>query len=143
MTPDVEHTNNDDYMWRMQAYADLLGTATEKRKETISVINLCKKLNTKRSVIYRMESGANDVKVSTLINYLHGFGFHLEIVPDTLEIVPGKTKDKTDMVIDLDGLPILVEHGKIKKEQLNKKQRIALLKLIASLYEKELGDDEE
>ena len=133
MTPNVEHTNNDDYMWRMQAYADLLGTATEKRKETISVINLCKKLNTKRSVIYRMESGANDVKVSTLINYLHGFGFHLEIVPDTLEIVPGKTKDKTDMV---------VEHGKIKKEQLNKKQRIALLKLIASLYEKELGDDE-
>ena len=48
MTPNVEHTNNDDYMWRMQAYADLLGTATEKRKETISVINLCKKLNTKR-----------------------------------------------------------------------------------------------
>ena len=89
-----------------------------------------------------MESGSNDVKVSTLINYLHGFGFHLEIVPDTLEIVPGKTKDKTDMVIDLDGLPILVEHGKIKKEQLSKKQRIALLKLITSLYEDELGDDE-
>lgn len=123
-------TNNPQ--WHLTAYNMLLASAREKRKATLSVNDLCKKLNFKRSNIYRMESGAIDVKVSTLIHYLHGFGYHLEIVKDQC----------CDFLIETNGLTINIENYTAKKQRLDKKQRLELLKLLLEQYEEDLKIEE-
>lgn len=138
MDYDIETFDKTETDWRVAACSELLKSATEKRKANISVINLCKKLDTKRSIIYRMESGAIDVKVSTLLNYLHGFGYHLEIVEDNKEEIEDP---KHDMIVETDGIQIPIEHYD-SKEKLDKRTRLKLLKLILEQMESELEIEE-
>lgn len=134
MEADIELMDTNESKWHLEAYDKLLSEAREKRKANISVAGLCKKLNFKRSNIYRMESGAIDLKASTLINYLHGFGYHLEIVEDRAEEI----KDpKPDMIVEVDGIQIPIEHYD-SKEKLDKRTRLKLLKLILEQMEAEL-----
>ena len=137
MDNNTENLNASDPKWRLLAYSALINTAAETRKANISVINLCKKLDTSRSVIYRMESGAIDVKLSTLINYLHGFDYHLEIVPDNKNM----TDLKSDMIADINGVQIPIEY--YEKNKLDNRARIRLLKLLIEQMEDEFGSDDD
>lgn len=138
MEADIELMDTNESRWHLEAYDKLLAEAREKRKEKISVIELGKKLNFKRSNIYRMESGAIDLKASTLINYLHGFGYHLEIVEDNKETIEDP---KPDMIVEVEGIQIPIERYD-GKEKLDKRTRLNLLKLILEQMEAELEIEE-
>lgn len=134
MEADIELMDTNESRWHLEAYDKLLSEAREKRKANISVAGLCKKLNFKRSNIYRMESGAIDLKASTLINYLHGFGYHLEIVEDNKATIEDP---KPDMIVEVEGIQIPIERYD-GKEKLDKRTRLKLLKLILEQMEAEL-----
>lgn len=129
-----EFINTDKSPWHLAAYEYLLTMAKDKRKENISVIELSKKLDCKRSNIYRMESGSIDLKVSTLLHYLHGFGYHLEVVKDKSPAV--------DMILETDGLSIDIERFYNMNQKLDKKSRIRLLRYLLKLLEEDLGQED-
>lgn len=142
----MDTTNNmmetNDSQWHLMTYDQLLASAREIRKAKISVNNLCEKLNFKRSNIYRMESGTIDVKVSTLIHYLHGFGYHLEIVEDEEPSKETSKKPPCDYLLETNKININIENYSAKKQRLSKKQRLDLLKLLLEQYEEDLEIEE-
>lgn len=93
------------YDRRMEAYRDFLDTAVRKRKASISAKELAEKMEIVPASLYRMESGVNDVKVSTLLAYLDGFGFTIEVVPYEKE-----TESAFDYVLNTNDLPVLIEN---------------------------------
>ena len=116
---------------RLEAYQALVKKAVEKRSEHISASDLANKLNVKVTGIYRMERGNQDMRLSTMIAYLQAFGYRLEIVPDTLEVVPNIKKKETPGIEGLESLKIS-----------SRRQRIRLLKYLISLEEASLDDEE-
>lgn len=80
-------SENNDMIKRMEAYKSLLEEAVELRKKTVSVPELSNKLDMQQSAIYRFERCNRDPHLTTMIAYLHAFGYKLQIVPDKLEIV--------------------------------------------------------
>ncbi|MBE7070052.1 MAG: helix-turn-helix domain-containing protein [Ruminococcaceae bacterium] len=93
------------YDRRMEAYRDFLDTAVRKRKANISAKELAEKMEIVPASLYRMESGVNDVKVSTLLAYLDGFGFTIEVVPYEKE-----TESAFDYVLNTNDSPVLIEN---------------------------------
>lgn len=114
----------------LEMYQKLIAEAVERRKATITVKDLAEKLEIQTSAIYRMEHGhLKDIKLSTLINYLHVFGYRLAIVPDKLEIVPNmKASNK-------------IEKETFDKAKFDRRTRIRLLKYLIALEEAELGEE--
>jgi transcriptional regulator with XRE-family HTH domain len=93
------------YDRRMEAYRGFLDTAVRKRKANISAKELAEKMEIVPASLYRMESGVNDVKVSTLLAYLDGFGFTIEVVPYEKE-----TESAFDYVLNTNDSPVLIEN---------------------------------
>lgn len=93
------------YDRRMEAYRGFLDTAVRKRKANISAKELAEKMEIVPASLYRMESGINDMKVSTLLAYLDGFGFTIEVVP-----YEKATEEAFDYVLDTNDAPVLIEN---------------------------------
>ena len=124
---------NNEAPKRLEAYQALVKKAVEKRSENISASDLANKLNVKVTGIYRMERGNQDMRLSTMIAYLQSFGYRLEIVPDTLEVVPNRKKMKKEKT-EIEGLETL--------KLSSRRQRLRLLKYLISLEEASLDDEE-
>lgn len=115
---------------KLEMYQILITEATEKRKATITVKELSAKLDIKTSAIYRMEHGhLKDIKLGTLINYLHAFGYKLAIVPDKLEII--SNTERTNKI----------EKEVLDKAKYDRRTRIRLLKYLIAIEEAELGKE--
>ncbi len=146
MNPEYEHYDTSKNNWHLEEYLRLISEFKTKRKKQISMADLCRKLNQQRTAIYRIESGDVDPKLSTVINYLHGFGYHLEIVQDPMEIVEDYSevhnkpnKNIVDNVIEINGVMVPIENIDKKKTKMNKKDRIKLMYYLLSTFE---GDNE-
>lgn len=119
---------------RLCAYQELIEKAAQKRSENITVPELADKLNVKPTGIYRLEKGDHDPKLSTILNYLGAFGYHLEIVPDKVEVVPNPVRIKKSPKIEVYDVKTCRRH------------RLNLLKILIRLEEEYLNmhdNDEE
>lgn len=149
METNKDTKNTNESAWHLTAYDYLLTTAIEKRKENISVIELSKKLDYKRSNIYRMESGSIDLKVSTFLNYLHGFGYHLEIMKDKASSLDVTEDNATnvDITVESGDLSYIIETFDVNKQKfekkLSKKTRLMLLRSLLKEFEDELQLEED
>lgn len=145
METNKDTKNTNESAWHLTAYDYLLTTAIEKRKENISVIELSKKLDYKRSNIYRMESGSIDLKVSTFLNYLHGFGYHLEIMKDKASSLDVTEDNATnvDITVESGDLSYIIETFDVNKQKLSKKTRLMLLRVLLKEFEDELQLEED
>ena len=128
---------NADNAIRLEKYRELLNVAVERRKNNISTKKLAEKLKVPTASLYRLESGVNDIKVSTFMAYLEGFGFAIELVPD----VKAK-KIATDMVLDLGDNPILIEKSKPAMDLTNRRDRLRLLQYLLKMEEMYLENGE-
>ena len=121
-------------------YIDFLNDAKNARKKNISVNELCDKLNAQKTTIYRIERAEVDPKLSTLMSYLRGFNYHLELVPDNKFMQDEPT---TDYIVDIDGISIQIENMDLNKAKTDKRLRIAVIKYLLNLMESDLDLDEE
>lgn len=121
-------------------YSDFLKNAKNTRKKNISVIELCDKLNAQKTTIYRIERAEVDPKLSTLISYLHGFSYHLEMLPDYETIQDEPTVDYT---VEINGTNVLIENIDLNKAKTDKRLRMAVIKYLLALMESDLDLDEE
>ena len=146
MNPEYEHYDTNRNNWHLEEYLRLITEFKTNRKNHISMADLCRKLNQQRTAIYRIENGDVDPKLSTVINYLHGFGYHLEIVQDPMEIVEDYSevhnkpnKNMVDFSIEINGEIVTIENIDKKKTKMSKKDRIQLMYYLLSTLD---GDDE-
>ena len=137
---DIKIENTDNRNEGKGYYADydrFLKEVKNTRKENISVADLCSKLNAQRTTIYRIERAEVDPKLSTLMYYLHGFDYHLEIVPDKKE-KPAPASLTTDLIVDANGTNVLIEQFDLNKAKTDKSLRIEAVKFLLSLIEEDL-----
>ena len=125
MTNVIENNDSD---WLIKENERLVTVFKENRTNSITVTELCRRICTQRITVYRIENGTVDPKLSTLINYLHGFGYHLEVVPD----IP-----RPDFVVEDDGVKVQVEQFDSKKSFPDRRTRIAVLKHMLDELEAE------
>ncbi len=125
---------NRETKQNLSDYENLIAYIRELRKNSISMAELCRKLDAQRTTIYRIESGEVDPRLSTLINYLHGFGYHLEIVSDR------KRPQEVDIVVNVESDD---SHAisNIDIKGLSKRERVDLLRSLLECYESELDSD--
>ena len=121
---------------RMAMYKDLLEKAVEKRKENITAKELSRILNVEPTSLYRLERGTNDIRVSTFLAYLDGFGFTIEVVPNSVE-----KASPVDMVLDGHGSQFAIENLGIDVN--DRRQRLRLLQYILKLEQSYLDSDPE
>ena len=122
--------------WHLMEYNRILTAFSENRKKAVTIAELCRRLKTQRNAIYRIEKGLVDPRLSSIVDYLHGFGYHLEIVPDSPE------KVSTDFVVE--GTNLIIESDSKKKKtdsKLNKKQSVEMLRMILEFYEEDLESE--
>ena len=121
---------NADNAVRLKKYRELLNVAVERRKNNITTKKLAEKLKVPTTSLYRLESGVNDIKVSTFMAYLEGFGFTIELVPDLKA-----KKIAADMVLDLGDEPIIIESNKPAIDMSNRRDRLRLLQYLLKMEE--------
>lgn len=122
---------NDDSKKRIESYARLIKDATDKRKEVMSAAEVARKMDVPPTAVYRLERGANDVRISTLLKYLETFGFRLEIVKDDIEVVPNPKRNKK--MPDIETL----------KTPSKRRERIRFLRYMLMIEEMELSREED
>lgn len=137
---DIKIENSDNRNESLGIYADydrFLKELKKTRKENISVTELCSRLNAQRTTIYRIERAEVDPKLSTLMYYLHGFDYHLEVVPDKKkETSPAPLTP--DLIVDVNGTNVLIEQFDLNKAKTDKSLRIEAVKFLLSLIEEDL-----
>ena len=121
-------------------YSSFLDNAKNTRKKNISVNELCDKLNAQKTTIYRIERAEVDPKLSTLIAYLHGFNYHLEMVPDN-QIM--EDEPSVDYTVDINGANVLIENLDLNKAKTDKRIRMTVIKYLLELVESDIDMDEE
>ena len=81
-----------------------------------------------------------DPKLSTLMFYLHGFDYHLEIVPDK-KAEPAPDPLTPDLIVDVNGTDVLIEQFDLNKAKTDKNLRIKAVQFLLSLIEEDLKID--
>lgn len=130
---------NDDQAY-IADYNRFLKEVRNTRRENISVADLCSKLNAQKTTIYRIERAEVDPKLSTLMFYLHGFDYHLEIVPDK-KAEPAPDTLTPDLILDVNGTDVLIEQFDLNKAKTDKSLRIKAVQFLLSLIEEDLKID--
>ncbi len=143
MTPEIEHFDTDTSKWHLAEYSRLISACRDNRKNNVSVAELCRRLDSQRTAIYRIENGDVDPKLTTLINYLHGFGYHLEIVPDSLEKTEETKEVKPDYNYEYDGIPFFIENINFNKRKIDSHMRVKILRYLLECYEDDLKNAKE
>lgn len=126
---------------RMEMYRTVLSDAVKNRKENITTKDLAEKLSVAPTSLYRLERGAIDIRVSTFLAYLDGFGFTIEIVPNenkttVTESVSGA--QPVDKVLDVTDTPIVIEDIGAKSDLKDRRSRLRLLQYLLKMEEKYL-----
>ena len=123
---------------RLEAYRRFLCGAVQKRKESISAKDLAEKMDVVPASLYRMESGVNDVKVSTLLAYLDGFGFTIEIIP-----YEKQKKDYVDYVLTVNDEPVRIENNRSAETFKDRRTRLRVLQYLLKLEEEYLNGEKQ
>lgn len=142
----IEKTNNNGRIGRLENYSQYLAAASDMRKENISIVDLCKKLNTQRNTIFRIEHAEVDPRLSSVISYLEGFNYHIEFVPNEkteTKAEPKKRKYKPDFATVVNGTDILIENIDLNKAKKDKRLRIELMMYLLQCMKSDMGEDEE
>ena len=141
---EVQTLTDKNKIGRLATYSEYLTAASDKRKENISITDLCSKLNTQRNTIFRIEHAEVDPKLSTLMNYLDGFDYHIEFVPNNEKTIKEKSKKakketyKPDFVMDVNGTSVIVEEFDFNQAKTDKKKRIDLMMYLLELMKQDL-----
>lgn len=104
----------DEGMYGDVDYESFLKRIKDIRKENITVTELCDRLNAQRTSIYRIERAEVDPKLSTLMQYLNGFGYHLAVVPDK------EPKIDLDYIADVNGTSVQIEQFDLNRAKNDK-----------------------
>lgn len=139
--------NKKAVIGRLATYEQYLNAASEKRKEIISIADICRKLGTQRNTIFRIEHAEVDPRLSSVINYLEGFDYHIEFVPNEKAVTKAEQekeiKDYTpDFVTEVNGRNILIENIDLNKAKVDKQMRIKVMMYLLGLIESDLKEDE-
>ena len=132
----IENNSNNMHEY-LTDYVSFLKNAKTERKRSITVTDLCDKLNVQKTTIYRIERAEVDPKLSTLMYYLHGFGYHLEIVSDKAE-EPAPPDTTPDSVVNVGGKDVLIEQFDFNRAKTDKRFRIIAIKLLLEMFESDL-----
>lgn len=141
---EVQTLTDKNKIGRLATYSEYLTAASDKRKENISITDLCSKLNTQRNTIFRIEHAEVDPKLSTLMNYLDGFDYHIEFVPNNEKTIKEKSKKakkktyKPDFVMDVNGTSVIVEDFDFNQAKTDKKKRLDLMMYLLELMKQDL-----
>jgi len=134
--------NENSVIGHLATYDQYLNAACEKRKKTISIADLCKKLNTQRNTIFRIEHAEVDPRLSSVINYLEGFDYHIEFAPNKKTIAePEKEKHNPDFVTEVNGTNILIENIDINKAMTDRRMRIELMMYLLQCMKLDMEED--
>lgn len=119
-------------------YKTILEKAVQKRKGIISTRELAEKLSVAPTSLYRLERGEVDIRVSTFLSYLDGFGFTIEVVPYKSGRIQSKPETVPFDLVDED-LHVLAENN---SDFNDRKQRLKLLKYLLLLEQQYLESEE-
>ena len=130
--------NNEDSARRMEMYRTVLNDAVKSRKENITTKELAEKLSVAPTSLYRLERGTIDIRVSTFLAYLDGFGFTIEIIPNeekrtVTESVSGS--QSVDKVIKVNDIPIVIENIGKESDWQDRRSRLRLLQYLLKMEE--------
>ena len=128
----TDTANTDEGMSAVD-YETFLRKIKECRKENITVTELCERLNAQRTTIYRIERAEVDPKLSTLMQYLNGFGYHLEVVPD-------REKIDMDFMMDINGTNVLIDQIDLNKAKTDRNFRIKAVRILLDLIENDIEE---
>ena len=106
--------NNEDSARRMEMYRTVLNDAVKSRKENITTKELAEKLSVAPTSLYRLERGTIDIRVSTFLAYLDGFGFTIEIIPNEEKRTVTESvsvSQSVDKVLKVNDIPIVIENN--------------------------------
>lgn len=115
-------------------YESFLKKIKDCRKENITVTELCERLNAQRTTIYRIERAEVDPKLSTLMQYLNGFGYHLEAVPDREKAID------MDYVMNVNGTNVLIDQIDLNKAKTDRNFRIKAVRILLDLIENDIEE---
>ncbi len=122
----------DEGMYGDVDYESFLKRIKAIRKENITVTDLCDRLNAQRTSIYRIERAEVDPKLSTLMQYLNGFGYHLEVVPDQ------NSKIDLDYVADVNGAAIQIEQFDLNRAKKDREFRMQAVRFLLDMIEQDM-----
>ena len=136
--------NNEDSARRMEMYRTVLNDAVKSRKENITTKELAEKLSVAPTSLYRLERGTIDIRVSTFLAYLDGFGFTIEIIPNeekrtVTESVSGS--QSVDKVIKVNDIPIVIENIGKESDWQDRRSRLRLLQYLLKMEEMYLENE--
>ena len=136
--------NNEDSARRMEMYRTVLNDAVKSRKENITTKELAEKLSVAPTSLYRLERGTIDIRVSTFLAYLYGFGFTIEIIPNeekrtVTESVSGS--QSVDKVIKVNDIPIVIENIGKESDWQDRRARLRLLQYLLKMEEMYLENE--
>lgn len=140
--------NENSVIGHLATYDQYLNAAYEKRKKTISIADLCKKLNTQRNTIFRIEHAEVDPRLSSVINYLEGFDYHIEFVPNEKAVTKAEQEKEIkeytpDFVTEVNGANILIENIDLNQAMTDKRMRIELMMYILQSMKLDIEEDKE
>ena len=136
--------NNEDSARRMEMYRTVLNDAVKSRKENITTKELAEKLSVAPTSLYRLERGTIDIRVSTFLAYLDGFGFTIEIIPNeekrtVMESVSGS--QSVDKVLKVNDIPIVIENIGKESDWQDRRSRLRLLQYLLKMEEMYLENE--
>jgi transcriptional regulator with XRE-family HTH domain len=136
--------NNEDSARRMEMYRTVLNDAVKSRKENITTKELAEKLSVAPTSLYRLERGTIDIRVSTFLAYLDGFGFTIEIIPNeekrtVTESVSGS--QSVDKVLKVNDIPIVIENIGKGSDWQDRRSRLRLLQYLLKMEEMYLENE--
>lgn len=136
--------NNEDSARRMEMYRTVLNDAVKSRKENITTKELAEKLSVAPTSLYRLERGTIDIRVSTFLAYLDGFGFTIEIIPNeekrtVTESVSGS--QSVDKVLKVNDIPIVIENNGKESDWQDRRSRLRLLQYLLKMEEMYLENE--
>ncbi len=136
--------NNEDSARRMEMYRTVLNDAVKSRKENITTKELAEKLSVAPTSLYRLERGTIDIRVSTFLAYLDGFGFTIEIIPNeekrtVTESVSGS--QSVDKVLKVNDIPIVIENIGKESDWQDRRSRLRLLQYLLKMEEMYLENE--
>lgn len=136
--------NNEDSARRMEMYRTVLNDAVKSRKENITTKELAEKLSVAPTSLYRLERGTIDIRISTFLAYLDGFGFTIEIIPNeekrtVTESVSGS--QSVDKVLKVNDIPIVIENNGKESDWQDRRSRLRLLQYLLKMEEMYLENE--
>ena len=130
----ADNVDTDEGMHGRADYELFLKNAKAIRKKNITVTELCERLNAQRTTIYRIERAEVDPKLSTLMQYLNGFGYHLEVVQDQEKAID------MDFMMDVNGTNVLIDQIDLNKAKTDRNFRIKAVRILLDLIENDIED---